>query len=527
VNNCPAWLIYARARLNPTAWRREESGAALPIVLALLVLGSLIIVPFVTHAGDSLFNSRVYAAMGQEQYAADAGVEQAIWDLKYGTMVSRLNSAGGTLSYTLGNQVNGIAPVMTVTQSGSGGGGGTAGTITPLLSGSYKFDVNGYNPVITNVSGDIYAVAYRNSSNNLILKTLNITGAGAITQSALGTLTIASTGYEPDILKIASGIVAVVYRGSSNKGYIATVQINSDGTIAGTPTAATAFNTFSGNYEPSFINISGNYYALAFRGPSYKGYVQTLQINTSGVVTNFQVSSYNFVSTCYEPSMIRSSGTYYGVAYRGASNLGYLTTLNIDNQGNITQSVISSRQFTSTVAYTPNMRMTSSGIAGIVFRGTSNRGYLTTIGINSSGIIGASALSTLVFDTSSGYEPHLRNIAGTAFTLFYRGAGNDGMIKSITIAANGIIDSVPISSFIFNATYGAEPYFIYLSGNTYAAVYRGGASPNNNPYVITVQIETDSTITYQIQAVAVGTTVTAEVTINSGIVQIQSWNITR
>jgi hypothetical protein len=529
VNNYRVWSIYAQLRLSLTALAQEEKAFALPLVLAVLVIGSMIVTPFLTHAGANLTSSKVYADMSREKYAADSGIEQAIWDLKYGTLASRLNTAGGTLSYTLTNQLNNIAPVMTVTESGLGGGGGAAaGMITQPYTSRYQFDTAGYNPVMVNARGDIYAIAYRDASSppHLMLKTVNITAGGAITQSTLSTLTVDTTGYDPNIIKIADGIIAIVYRGASNKGYIATLQIAANGTINGTPVAKVTYNT-SNNYEPKIINVSGDYYLVAYRGSSNKGYVQTLQITAAGSITNSQVSLYNFSVTCYEPSIINISGNYFGVAYRSSSNLGYLTTLRVDNLGAITQSVISSQVFSSTTAYTPEIQNTSSGIFGIVYRGTtSNRGYITTLAVNSNGIISMPVLSTFVFDTTLGWEPYFRNISATAFALFYRGANNDGYIKTLEIASNGTINTTAIDSYRFDVSNGYEPYFIYISGNTYAAVYRGGTGGIIG-YVITFQIATDNNVIYQIQAVAGATTVTTGLTLNSGVVQILNWDITR
>jgi hypothetical protein len=523
VNRLRVWLIYARLGRSLRALAREEKGMALPLVLAVLVIGSMIVTPFLTHAGSNLTSSEIFSDLSREKYAADAGIEQAIWDLKYGTLSSRLNIAGGALSYTLTNQINGIAPAMTVTQSGVSGGGNPAGTITQPYTDKYQFDTAGYTAEVINVSGNVYAVVYYDSTNRIILKTVNITTAGVITKSIISTLVVDTTGYNPDIIKIASGIFGIVYRGTTNKGYIATVQIAANGTISGTLIAKVIYNT-SNNYEPRIINTSGDYYAVAYRGPSNKGYLQILQIAASGTITNSQVSLYNFTLTCYEPSLINVSGNYYGIAYRNSSNVGYLTTLKIDTLGVITQSVISNQNFSGTAAYTPEIQNTASGIFGIVYRGASNRGYISTLGVSVNGIISTPVLSTFVFDTTAGYEPYFRNISGTAYAVFYRGTGNDGYIKTLEIASNGTINTTAIDAYRFDITNGYQPYFIYISGSIYAAVYYGGTG--TIAYVMTQQIATDTNIVYQIQAVAGSTTVTAGLTLNGGIVQITSWNIT-
>lgn len=60
---------------------RSERGQALPIVLALLVLGGLVIVPSLDYATVNLKSSLSIDNNINGVYAADAGVEEALWSL--------------------------------------------------------------------------------------------------------------------------------------------------------------------------------------------------------------------------------------------------------------------------------------------------------------------------------------------------------------------------------------------------------------------------------------------------------------
>ena len=63
--------------------RKEEKGHALIIVLILLLLGGLIIAPMLAHVGTGLWTGKVvYEERMAELYAADAGVEDAIWKIQ-------------------------------------------------------------------------------------------------------------------------------------------------------------------------------------------------------------------------------------------------------------------------------------------------------------------------------------------------------------------------------------------------------------------------------------------------------------
>ena len=63
---------------------RSEKGQALPVVLGLLVLGGLMIAPSLNYATTSLNASRILSEGINGVYAADAGVEDALWCLGRG-----------------------------------------------------------------------------------------------------------------------------------------------------------------------------------------------------------------------------------------------------------------------------------------------------------------------------------------------------------------------------------------------------------------------------------------------------------
>ena len=61
---------------------RNEKGSVLPLVLILLVVGGLILTPLLGLMSTGLMAGQVYEKKAHEYYAADAGVEDAIWRIK-------------------------------------------------------------------------------------------------------------------------------------------------------------------------------------------------------------------------------------------------------------------------------------------------------------------------------------------------------------------------------------------------------------------------------------------------------------
>jgi len=66
---------------------RDEKGAAMILVLLLLLVGGLITAPLLAFTGNGVLNGEVYEDRTAEVYAADAGVEDALWRIQHGDVV--------------------------------------------------------------------------------------------------------------------------------------------------------------------------------------------------------------------------------------------------------------------------------------------------------------------------------------------------------------------------------------------------------------------------------------------------------
>ncbi|UCG55220.1 MAG: hypothetical protein JSV32_03120 [Dehalococcoidia bacterium] len=80
---------------------QNESGWALVLTIALLGLGSLMLTPLLAYTGTGLETEVTFENKTEELYAADAGVEDAIWHINdYGVNLIFTQDIGGT-PYTL------------------------------------------------------------------------------------------------------------------------------------------------------------------------------------------------------------------------------------------------------------------------------------------------------------------------------------------------------------------------------------------------------------------------------------------
>jgi hypothetical protein len=85
---------------------RDEKGAALVLVLILLLIGGLITAGLLSHMGAGLLAGEIYERRTDELYAADAGVEDAIWKIQNQDGYLPCNPGSDPSNYTVAD-VNG------------------------------------------------------------------------------------------------------------------------------------------------------------------------------------------------------------------------------------------------------------------------------------------------------------------------------------------------------------------------------------------------------------------------------------
>jgi hypothetical protein len=100
---------------------RNEKGSVLPLVLILLVVGGLILTPLLGLMGTGLMSGQVYEKKTDELYAADAGVEDAIWKIVKNVDELPESSCGNeswTYNYSILADVNGKNVTVIIDYSG-------------------------------------------------------------------------------------------------------------------------------------------------------------------------------------------------------------------------------------------------------------------------------------------------------------------------------------------------------------------------------------------------------------------------
>ncbi len=504
---------------------KNEKGQALPLAMMALAFGTLIITPFLGHAGSSLIGSRVYGETILHQGSCDAGVEHAIWGLIWSDLAEKIPETGDEITYKLSEMVNNLTTTITVTANVTGDGG-TIGEIADEVLDSLEFDtVYGQTPDIINVSGNTYAIAYRGNGNDGFLKTVEIAIDGDITNKVLDSLEFDTDNcYFPDIIRISDGIFAVAYQGPGNDGFIKTVAIAPDGNIGNSAIDTLEFDTQNGR-EPDMIHISGDMYAIAYRGNNADGYVITVEITSKGDIAKKTTDSLEYdTSDGYYPDIFHISGDIYAIAYRGSGGDGFITTVEINEKGKITNKIIDSLVFGTNNCYYPNIINVSGDVYAIAYEGNGNGGFLKTVQIASNGDISNSVIDMLEFDGSNGREPVIIHVTGDIYAIAYRGNGNDGFVITVEIANSGNITSGVIDTLEYDTSNGIVPDIIHIFGGIFAIAYCG---PGTDGFVKTIEINLSegTSAAYEIVATTGSRTISAYVNTDNETASIVLWQV--
>ena len=359
----------------------------------------------------------------------------------------------------------------------------TIGAIGSELS-SLEFDpVFCANPSVVNVSGTIYAVAYRGEDGDGFVKTFSIDSDGII-GAVIDTLEFETTDcWGPVILNVSGNIFAVVYQESvTNDGWVATMEIDSSGNIGAAIIDSAEFTTQC-DQDPAFINISGTIFAMAYSGSGNDGFLTTISIATDGtigaVIDNLEFDT-AFGADC---ELIKISGDIYAVVYRG--NTYDIVTVEIDSSGNITNTIVDGARTTGNdMSFLRSSVVHVSGTTyAIVSSNGDNDGELMTVTITDAGTITVAAIDLLEFETTDCRTPHIIKLGGNIFAIAYRYAvDNDGFMVTVRIDISGSIDDAVLDSKEFDTSQGGTPWLFQPSSGIIAVAYGG---PSTDGFVKT------------------------------------------
>lgn len=170
----------------------DEKGKVLVLALAMLVVGGLLLGPLLGLMGTGLAAGQTYEKKSDELYAADAGVENAIWHLERGgnpgdVLTFTLNGKDVVVTMTYLNPGNCSEPAMYEIVSTATGEDGSSTTVTAHVTnitvyfeGDKQLDAGDYYGTHIYVEGTLTLNADSEVAGNVMAGGDIILNAGAL-----------------------------------------------------------------------------------------------------------------------------------------------------------------------------------------------------------------------------------------------------------------------------------------------------------------------------------------------------------
>lgn len=343
-------------------------------------------------------------------------------------------------------------------------------------------------PDMVHVSGDIFAVAYENASGNGAVITIDITEAGAIGAAVIDSLEFdAVDGHEVKIIHVLGDIFAITYRGPGADGFLVTVEISTAGAMGAAVEDTLEFET-DACYEPDPIMRTDSIIAIVYRDASNHGKIITASIAADGQIGATTIDDKDaWASNCNAPSMVNVTNSIFAIAYRDNVYDGHICTMSIDTAGEISTTVIDTLEFDGGSGNDPRICKVYGNIFAIAYRGPGDDGWLCTVTISEGGAIGATVVDALEFDTVRCAWPDITHIGRGIVAIAYAGEYEDGFLVTAQIETDGQIGAAVIDSEEYDTDKGVNPSIVYISGDQYAIAYRGAAEDGfiKTPTIIT------------------------------------------
>ena len=317
-----------------------------------------------------------------------------------------------------------------------------------VLIDTLEFDnSSGYAPDVALAIGTIYAAAYEGPNDDIFVRTFNVAADGTIGAVLDSQLVDAGTCRTARIIQLADGYLAIVYTGTGDDGFLATISVDAAGNIA--LVDSWEFDAVYG-YEPFILRISGTIYAIAYAGNGANAFIKTLTISNIGIITAAWIDTLNYGGSGFGSYVGHISGDIWGISYRGMGFSGHLCTVEIDAAGNIGAAVIDAFTFADDITVScgwPMFAHVNGLIYAVTFIDTMpaiDTAELFTIEIQNNGMIAAAVTDAYQLAASGGGHANIGLYDTNEFLITFHVATLYGLLTAIVIviANDGTIGAV-------------------------------------------------------------------------------------
>lgn len=269
------------------------------------------------------------------------------------------------------------------------------GQITEPEIDTGVFSTTANYPSLQHVFGDVYVILYGHGGGLAYAFTWTISGLGALGAADIANNTVVAADLTvSNMISVAHGIYAFSHStGAGALGHVQTFSVSNDGlTITAIDTLQ--IDAVALNWSKIF-HIHGNVYAVAYSQGVTSGKIVTFTITGAGAIGAAEIDHYVFEAVGFQNlSVALVTSTVYSIAFQGPDGDGWLKTVEIAIDGQITEPFIDDFEFETDEAIDPCLLRTDDGYYAIAYTGPDTDGFLKTLEI--AGDVPASGHTELV-----------------------------------------------------------------------------------------------------------------------------------
>jgi len=256
-----------------------------------------------------------------------------------------------------------------------------------------------------------------------------------------------------EVVHVIDDIFAVSHRGFSWINLVQTFSIDALGEISDTIIDEINHNGNVSDDRNRLCKLTDSMYAIASTNPQYRLMIDTIEILPTGQITDTVLGTFLQGAVYGMPGKLEKCGPGY-LALSSDNyphTLGQVRTFHVYADGTIEPVIVDTLQFESIACLEPFLAEIHPGIWAVAYRGPDGDGFIKTLSISGAGIIGATVLDTLEFDTADVQYPTIAKAHGDYFAIGYTDSAGDGKLAIVEIGSGGAITDPAVDTYIFEA----------------------------------------------------------------------------
>jgi len=211
------------------------------------------------------------------------------------------------------------------------------------------------------------------------------------------------------------------------------------------------FDTVQASH-PAFCHISGDIFCGTYLDGDGHLHIFTFSVDSSGNISNSVIDHYENADTAFSTtSIIKSVPGHVLFAGQRAGGNSSIYSIPVDDDGNITPSVVGSADMDTSGAEQPSSLLVGSLYAAFVYNRGATHCFVRTFGLSADGTMDSDPTDTLELANHQTLWPRICQVKDHIYAAAFFKPYTEGHLKTFSISASGLMPASPIDAVNFES----------------------------------------------------------------------------